>query len=60
MMDTTTIRRTPARDPASWGFLAAVVKNSVAASRSADGPVAASRLARRVPTAAPEPGGSAL
>ena len=34
-------RRTPARDPASCRFLAAVVKNPVAASCSADGPVAA-------------------
>src|SRR6202020_1022813 len=42
MMDTTTICRTPARDPASCRFLAAVVKNSVAAPCSADGPVAAS------------------
>ena len=40
MMDTTTIRRTPARDPASCRFLVAVVENSVAASYSADGPVA--------------------
>jgi hypothetical protein len=42
MIDTTTIRRTPARPPASWRLRAAVVKNSFAASSSAEGPVAVS------------------
>jgi hypothetical protein len=44
MIETTTIRWTPASAPASCRFRAAVVKNSVAASRSGEGPVAASTM----------------
>src|SRR4051794_24828635 len=42
MIDTTTRRFTPASSPSCWRLRAAVVKNSVAASRSGEGPVAAS------------------
>jgi hypothetical protein len=42
MIETATIRRAPARWPASCRFRAAVVKNAVAGSCSGEGPVAAS------------------
>jgi hypothetical protein len=42
MIDTTTIRCTQARSPASCRFRDAVVKNSVAAASSGEGPVATS------------------
>src|SRR5438067_2545318 len=42
MIDTTTIRRTPARSPASCKLRAAVVKNAVAASCSGEGPLVVS------------------
>jgi hypothetical protein len=42
MIETTTIRRTPARSPSSCRLRAAVVKNSVAASCSGEAPVATS------------------
>jgi len=42
MMDTSTMRRTPARAPASCRFRAAAVKNSVAVTWSGDHPVATS------------------
>src|SRR6266700_1580194 len=42
MMDTTTIRRTPARSPACCRFRAAAVKNVVAACCSGEGPVTTS------------------
>src|SRR5436190_1866661 len=42
MIDTTTIRRTPARSPAACRLRAEVVKNSVAARSSGEGPVATS------------------
>ena len=44
MMDTTTSLRTPVFSPASCRFLVAVVKNSVAAPCSGDGPVATSMM----------------
>jgi hypothetical protein len=42
MMDTTIIRRTPARSPAPCRFRAAAVKNPVAVSWSGEGPLATS------------------
>src|SRR6266702_3721219 len=54
-MDTTTIRRTPARDPACCRFPAAVVKNSVAAACSGDGPVAVSMTLSTPSSAAARP-----
>jgi hypothetical protein len=57
MIETTSIRRTPAASPASWRFRLAVVKNAVASASSGDGPVAASMMqstpvrARSRPTA---------
>ena len=55
MIDTTTIRCTPARSPASWRFRAAVVKNSVAAAWSGEGPVAASTMTSAPATASASP-----
>ena len=42
MIETTTIRSTPARSPAACRLRAAAVKKSVASASSGDGPVAAS------------------
>ena len=58
MIETVTIRCTPARSPCSCRFLAAVVKNSVAASCSGEGPVAASTIssAPARASARPSPG----
>jgi hypothetical protein len=55
MMDTTTSRRTPAREPASCRFRAAVTKNSVAGPCSADGEVAVSMMASTPSSAAARP-----
>ena len=55
MIDTTTIRSTPACWPASCRLRAAVVKNSVAACSSGEGPVAASTMASAPATASARP-----
>jgi hypothetical protein len=55
MIDTTTILCMPARWPASCRFRDAVVKNSVAASRSGEGPVAASTMASAPASASASP-----
>jgi hypothetical protein len=55
MIETTTIRLTPARSPAALRLRAAVVKNSVAACSSGDGPVAASMTTSTPASAASRP-----
>jgi hypothetical protein len=55
MIDTTTILCTPARWPASCRFRAAVVKNSVAACSSGEGPVAASMMTSAPASASARP-----
>ncbi len=55
MIDTTTIRCTPARSPAACRFRAAVVKNAVASYSSPDGPVAVSTMQSTPTSAASSP-----